>query len=445
MKPPTTPHQIHQQLNYQLPLQQSQQQQQQQQYTGSSKEDPDKLFRSGIEAITEAFERKTYAIMHEVAHWKQVAAAQKQQLISAEQEKLQLQRKLGDFEKAISELQLSKKQLQMSKNAVLEKYNVLRKNAIQLDSFRKQIVNMIEFSPAANFQIPDAEASFVDINNAVGMGGAIISDGNNGNQLNAHGISQAIRGMNAVGLDSTSGFLNGIGSGGGQGNNNNNNIPMNMMLMDDNSFNVDFKTSLIVNDGKLETLHLTPFKPPEETSPIKKTPKDINSNKYGGEGALNGNSFTSVTEDSSSMNIAEANKSIDAPSLYKKIRSILSTAEFDRFATTIAQFNSGVKTANETIQIIRDLVKDQRLVNQMTGLIMRAIAETSQDFSNHKMQQQSNNNNNNAISKTPSQTQISATTTPSGKFTPGSKSKSQTTVADMVSGSPAITTTSSVN
>jgi hypothetical protein len=73
-----------------------------------------------------------------------------------------LNRKLGDYEKTLSQIQTERRQMAQAKNALNEKYNILRRNALQLEAFRKQIVSMVEFSPNA-INIPDGEASFVEI------------------------------------------------------------------------------------------------------------------------------------------------------------------------------------------------------------------------------------------------------------------------------------------
>lgn len=71
--------------------------------------------------------------------------------------------------------------------------------------------------------------------------------------------------------------------------------------------------------------------------------------------------------------------SVDAPTLYKQIREVLTPEEFDQFATCIANFNAGSLSARETIQSMSGLIKVNSLVQQMKGLISKAIAESSQD------------------------------------------------------------------
>lgn len=92
-------------------------------------------------------------------------------MLSLETEIGQLSRRIADHEQTISQFQKERKQLASAKNALNEKYNFLRKNALQLEAFRKQIVSMVEFSPHG-LAIPDGEASFVDLGTTMPTGGA---------------------------------------------------------------------------------------------------------------------------------------------------------------------------------------------------------------------------------------------------------------------------------
>lgn len=74
---------------------------------------------------------------------------------------------------------------------------------------------------------------------------------------------------------------------------------------------------------------------------------------------------------------------MDAPKLYKRIRQQISPAEFDQFATDIAQFNAGTQSAEDTIRKLSELVKDVELVEQMRLLIQRAVDEQQQHHQSH--------------------------------------------------------------
>ncbi len=64
---------------------------------------------------------------------------------------------------------------------------------------------------------------------------------------------------------------------------------------------------------------------------------------------------------------------LDAPTIYKQIRSLISPKEFEDFAHIIAEFNAGKLPANETLDRIKQLVKDEALVIQMEVLIQSVL------------------------------------------------------------------------
>ena len=145
--------------------------------------------------------------------------------------------------------------------------------------------------------------------------------------------------------------------------------------------------SLFVNDlhedqGGVETLHLTPYKHDPITHQ-NNTQNDNNDNNQSLNKSQSNNNDGNNQSKNNSRNMGDV--SIDAPTLYKRIRARLTPSEFDKFATCIAQFNSGLKSANETVGVVKGLVSDKGLVGQMEVLIMRAVSEEgSFDQSRHK-------------------------------------------------------------
>ena len=77
----------------------------------------------------------------------------------------------------------------------------------------------------------------------------------------------------------------------------------------------------------------------------------------------------SVTENKDETNTIT---SIDAPTLYKKIRDSLTSSEFEEFAANVAAFNASEQTAEETINNIGKIVKEAHLISQMKTLIYTA-------------------------------------------------------------------------
>ena len=64
---------------------------------------------------------------------------------------------------------------------------------------------------------------------------------------------------------------------------------------------------------------------------------------------------------------------LDAPTIYKQIRSVISPKEFEDFASIIAEFNAGNIPADETLDRIKQLVQDETLVIQMEVLIQSVL------------------------------------------------------------------------
>ncbi|KAJ3043896.1 hypothetical protein HDV00_003934 [Rhizophlyctis rosea] len=135
--------------------------------------DYDKQLRAGLDLIHEAYERRTSQLNGEVTQWKQVAANQRQQIAKLESDIERLKSRGADLERALATQLTEKKVVIASRNALLDRYNALRKNATQLESFRKSIVTMVEHVPSGN--VPELERSFVDGNTTLDQQSALLS------------------------------------------------------------------------------------------------------------------------------------------------------------------------------------------------------------------------------------------------------------------------------
>jgi hypothetical protein len=62
---------------------------------------------------------------------------------------------------------------------------------------------------------------------------------------------------------------------------------------------------------------------------------------------------------------------IDPALLYKMIRQCISAEEFEQFAAVIGNFNRG-SDPQKTIEDVKRLVPDEKLVEQMTTLVLNA-------------------------------------------------------------------------
>jgi hypothetical protein len=225
----------------------------------------------------------------EVAHWKQIATSQRHQLLSLENEIVEKNKIIAEYEGRIQEFVKEKKMLVTSRNTLMDKYNTLRKNAMTLESLRKQITSMLEFTPAT--VIPD-ENSF--------------TEGGGGGGINIHAGHHDISHID---------FDDKI---------NHSRIADNLNSTDYAAVIRKFDESIDIKNGKGEK-------------------EDIG----GGEP--------------------------DAPRLYRKIRGMLTTNQFDSFANAITKFNSGAAGKHETISYIETILKqDKSTLDQMKALIDRA-------------------------------------------------------------------------
>lgn len=66
---------------------------------------------------------------------------------------------------------------------------------------------------------------------------------------------------------------------------------------------------------------------------------------------------------------------VDAALLYREIRDSLTPLEFDKFADSVAAFNAGRASAEDSIYAISLIIKDSYLFSQMKRLISDAILE----------------------------------------------------------------------
>ncbi|KAJ3404046.1 hypothetical protein HDV05_007400, partial [Chytridiales sp. JEL 0842] len=108
-------------------------------------EDPESQLRWGVKVIQEAFVRKGAQLEREVSQWKQAAANQRQQIYALENENKNLHERIADLERLLSSQNADIQSLQNNNKALQDKYTTLKESAAQLESFRKNIVSMVEF------------------------------------------------------------------------------------------------------------------------------------------------------------------------------------------------------------------------------------------------------------------------------------------------------------
>ncbi|KAJ3198368.1 hypothetical protein HDU82_001226, partial [Entophlyctis luteolus] len=141
----------------------------------------------GLTIIQEAFDRRTAALQSELLESKQDSLSQREyvcpvnlvcdapsipeayphripppQIASLESKWHTLQQRNAELESTVQNQSLEIKSLSETKQLLIEKYNILKKSAQQLDSFRKNIVSMVEYGPimASTFTGTDFNQSF---------------------------------------------------------------------------------------------------------------------------------------------------------------------------------------------------------------------------------------------------------------------------------------------
>lgn len=130
----------------------------------ATKTDHDKQLQNAFDLIKDAFNKRTSSLSSEVNQWKQVASNQKQQIVHLENQIRGLQSKMAELESALATQHAEKNAILASKNMLADKYNSIRKVAVQLEHFRKSIVSMVTVSPAeiGNLTLNEIEQSYID-------------------------------------------------------------------------------------------------------------------------------------------------------------------------------------------------------------------------------------------------------------------------------------------
>ncbi|KAI9363986.1 hypothetical protein DFJ73DRAFT_480446 [Zopfochytrium polystomum] len=114
----------------------------------------DEKMTAGLAMIRQAFDKRTLQLANEVNQWKQAASNQRQQIYALENENKSLQQRVAELELLSSTQETELAALKAANSTLQDKYNVLKKNATQLESFRKNIVSMVETGATGAFIDP---------------------------------------------------------------------------------------------------------------------------------------------------------------------------------------------------------------------------------------------------------------------------------------------------
>ncbi|KAJ3095882.1 hypothetical protein HK100_005702 [Physocladia obscura] len=111
-------------------------------------DESERLLNEGLTIVQEAFDRRTSSLQSEILESKQHALSQREHITILENENKALHARVLELESLVQSQSVDIKNLSDAKLLVTEKYNILKKSAAQLDSFRKNIVSMVEYGPA---------------------------------------------------------------------------------------------------------------------------------------------------------------------------------------------------------------------------------------------------------------------------------------------------------
>ncbi|RKP07926.1 hypothetical protein THASP1DRAFT_30263 [Thamnocephalis sphaerospora] len=403
--------------------------------------DADHQVRKGIELIQDAYERRTAELYNELTRYKQEFVAQRQQAQQLQIELNRTARLLTESERALANEKAERRTLQTSKAKLEENHMKLRKWAIQLEGFRKSIVNMVEYSPSVPVNMTELEQSYSEA-----MAAGIDDNLEAGSPLDPYHIAtsalpeELLRTSTFESGDEplyTASENNGIAEKPGNTRTranafetpalpNRRAAPITMSATSATR-QPDLATRLKdgvtasarkpaakpaayptpSTAGRTAPLRATPAMPgtprmaDETTAAVsaagRRTPRSsakFTSNPRGnsGSGGNSASRTSSSARQRSGPRMAEGDPEMleDAGLVYRRIRDQLSPSDFESFAHAVSAFNAGDRTAVETMREVERLVPDRQLVQGMRRLVMSAVqrAEASDEYEDELEQQQ---------------------------------------------------------
>lgn len=82
----------------------------------------------------------------------------------------------------------------------------------------------------------------------------------------------------------------------------------------------------------------------------------------------------SVSQDVTTDDISIGQGVEDPSVLYRNIRDLVSPTDFEVFADTVSSFNSGNLGPFETIERVKEMIKDEKLIQEFEKMVMDAIS-----------------------------------------------------------------------
>eukprot|EP00002_Diphylleia_rotans_P029538 TRINITY_DN601_c0_g1_i1.p1 TRINITY_DN601_c0_g1~~TRINITY_DN601_c0_g1_i1.p1 ORF type:complete len:129 (-),score=39.49 TRINITY_DN601_c0_g1_i1:382-768(-) len=105
--------------------------------------DIDTRFTTAVSMIQDAYVGKTQTMQSEINRWQQIHQQQQEKMANLEEENRNARRRILNLEAQIGELQRENAVLYESRSAIVDKYNLLKQQSLQLQSLRKQIATIV--------------------------------------------------------------------------------------------------------------------------------------------------------------------------------------------------------------------------------------------------------------------------------------------------------------
>ncbi|EPZ33706.1 hypothetical protein O9G_000482 [Rozella allomycis CSF55] len=262
-----------------------------------------------------------------------------------EHENSSLKIKNNEFEAQIKALQSEKRDLLFGVQEWKEKYSNVKRSAAQLENFRKSILSVVEFGTGLDSPVQEqTRLQFRDSHTNSRKSSKEDIDALNGNNRPGRKMSYVLDA--SILQDEQKPAIH----------------------EDDHSFQITqsyFKESQMSNNDKpldMEQLHS------RIQDSLSKSASLENVNNF--ESDLN--NTTNKHKFGDSKTFYHDTVSIDAPTLYKKIKKIVTTEQFEKFAGIISRFNTRQLTPEATIQQITPIIPDEFLLDQMRKLVISA-------------------------------------------------------------------------
>ncbi|ORZ30460.1 hypothetical protein BCR44DRAFT_90273 [Catenaria anguillulae PL171] len=397
--------------------------------------------RTGLDMIHSAVDSRVATLERELNHWRSLALTHQTQVQTLSAEAHRLKSSLSESEQRAQALSAENAHLRATKQALAQKYTTLKKTAAQLESWRRTIIRMVEYTPSvatasASFMNPSSSddptshvssLSMLDTAAAPGtvtsttVTGAKKSSTKSGRAqptstqsrnpapASSHPLVQRLTsaptvsnstagstvgrsfvagadmdlslGGGASGLPSFAeggASVSGVGSVGlGGGHSSVGGVSD---AEEDQGLERGGASAVGLESSAMmdqSNTTATPANPHHRHSSHHTQPHQQPSRSSKDRSSASKPSAATTAANTTANTTANTSTVADAQALYRAIRGTLSAESFTKFAHTINAFNANTIGVEETVARVEAIVTDRQLFMQMRNLIYKAMAESS--------------------------------------------------------------------